>query len=313
MIINFGSMGNDFLVPSGMHLPARGETIVSKESFVLTPGGGKGMNQAVAAARAGAKVKMAGMVGRDGYGDAVLDTLKKEGVDISLIKVSDKAKTGVAFIFVSKDGSNSIINSAGANLVAKESDIPDAFLNKDAILMLQMEVDHAENWKLVKRARKNGARIVLNVAPADTVPAEVLKDLDYLIVNEIEAQQIAKVLKLELKGGDYAALAKAIAESCDLSCIITLGENGVVAFSEGRSYKVLALALDKVVDTTGAGDAFCGGFTASIDKGYSFEESLQRGCVTGGLACTAIGCQTALPMESEIDRYMARSAKRAAG
>ncbi len=211
------------------------------------------------------------------------------------------------------DGSNSIINSAGANLVAKESDIPDAFLNKDAILMLQMEVDHAENWKLVKRARKNGARIVLNVAPADTVPAEVLKDLDYLIVNEIEAQQIAKVLKLELKGGDYAALAKAIAESCDLSCIITLGENGVVAFSEGRSYKVPALELEKVVDTTGAGDAFCGGFTASIDKGYSFEESLQRGCVTGGLACTAIGCQTALPVESEIDRYMARSVKRAAG
>lgn len=313
MIINFGSMGNDFLVPSGMHLPARGETIVSKESFVLTPGGGKGMNQAVAAARAGATVKMAGMVGRDGYGDAVLSTLKKEGVDISLIKVSDKAKTGVAFIFVGKDGSNSIINSAGVNLIAKEADIPDSMLGKGTILMLQMEVDHAENWNLIKRARKNGARTVLNVAPADFVPPDALKDLDYLIVNEVEAQQIAKVLNLTLKGSDYAGLAKAIAESCDLSCIITLGEKGVVAFSEGCSYAVPALAIDKVVDTTGAGDAFCGGFTASIDKGYGFEESLQRGCITGGLACTAIGCQTALPMESEIDRYIAQTPRRATG
>lgn len=313
MIINFGSMGNDFLVPSGMHLPARGETIVSKEAFVLTPGGGKGMNQAVAAARAGATVKMAGMVGRDGYGDAVLDTLKKEGVDTSLIKVSNTAKTGVAFIFVGKDGSNSIINAAGANLLAKEADIPDALLGNGTILMIQMEVDHAENWKLVRRARKNGARTVLNVAPADFVPPEALKELDYLIVNEIEAQQIAKVLNIALKGEDYAGLAKAIAENCGLSCIITLGENGVVAWSEGKAYAVPALELKAVVDTTGAGDAFCGGFVAAIDQGYAFGEALQRGCITGGLACTAIGCQTALPTEDEINRYMAEKPKRAAG
>lgn len=303
MIINFGSMGNDFLVPSGKHLPQPGETIVSKESFVHTPGGGKGMNQAVAAARAGAQVKMAGKIGKDDYGQAVMDTLEQENVSTDLIETDPAIKTGVAFIFVDSQGNNSIINSAGANLQASQEIIPDNLLGPQTLVMIQMEVDYNQNWDLVHRAKSKGSKVMLNVAPADQVPVEVLEKLDYLVVNEIEAGQIAQTLELTYDKDDYSSLARKISEKCDLACIITLGEMGLVAFKDEQEYQKPAFPLDKVVDTTGAGDAFCGGFAASLDTGYSFEDALLRGNITGGLACTEIGCQVALPLKAEIDRY----------
>lgn len=310
-VISFGSMANDYFVPSGSTLPEPGETIVSTERVVLTPGGGKGMNQSIAAARAGSPTFMAGALGADIYGEAVLRTLKQDNVDTSLIHTDDAYGTGLAFIFVDKQGENCIICASGANQAARQGQIPDALLNDGTVLMMQMEVRPEENWALIDRASRLGARTILNFAPATTLTpdqhdrlAEALSQLDYLIVNEKEAEKIADILHLGSAGG-HEQIARAITGKYPrLSCTVTLGGAGSVTVAGGETYAMPAYGPVTVVDTTGAGDAFCGGFAAALEQGFPLREALMRASITGALACTALGCQEALPHKGRIDAAM---------
>ena len=183
MIVVFGSLNVDLTVPV-THLPEPGETVLGP-GYDMVPGG-KGANQALAAARAGAKVAMVGRVGRDGFADVALSELRAGGVDISRVE-RDEHPTGCALIAVDTKGQNQIVLATGAIAAALERQVPDEWLTPESLVIMQMEVWPAQNWALVARAASRGARVLLNAAPAGPIPGIALAALNWLIVNETEA------------------------------------------------------------------------------------------------------------------------------
>jgi ribokinase len=301
MIVVFGSLNIDFLAKC-THLPQPGETVITPQDYLEAPGG-KGMNQAVAAARAGACVMMAGKIGADGFGEKLRHILGQENINIDYLQTGAK-KTALAFIFVDEAGKNLIVVASGANMEAAAEQVPDSVLTREAILVLQMEVTSEQNWEIISRAKQNGTRIILNCAPMMPVPEASLKEIDYLIVNEIEAQQLASRLGLEASENKFKDLAVSFHSRYGMTCIITLGAAGAIAASREGITEVAALALDQVIDTTGAGDSFCGNFAAALDAGCTLQEAMKRACIGGSLACLKMGAQTALPSYADLEKYL---------
>lgn len=294
MIVDFGSLNVDLAIPVAK-LPAPGETVLGPD-YSTVPGG-KGANQALAAARAGAKVYMAGRVGRDGMAEIALGELKKAGVDITHVEPDDHP-TGIAAICIDRAGQNMIVVASGANMSALERQIPDALVGPGTIVMLQMEVWPAQNWALVARASARGAKVLLNAAPAGPIPGIALAALGWLIVNENEAVAVAASLGLGALGPKAAA--RAISRAADVAVIVTLGGEGAVAYSPDGDYAIGALPVTPV-DTVAAGDAFVGAFAAAIDAGADLPNALRYGSVAGGLACLVRGAQSSLPTKDMID------------
>ncbi len=298
-VVVFGSLNVDYLIPAEGALPLPGETVTSALPYTLTPGGGKGMNQAVAARRAGAAVTMIGALGADANGATVRKTLAAEGIADAAIKTGD-LPTGTAFIFLAADGENMILVSSGANNEVSAADLRADLLGPETILLFQMEVPLPEIVAALQEAQAAGAKTVLNLAPAKFPERDpeafrqALAGLDTLIVNQVEAQMLADWLGLAETGP--AALQAAI--GC-AHCIVTEGAAGVQAAGPEGLVSVPSHPVT-VRDTTGAGDAFCGGYAAARDAGLPFAEALSWGAVAGALACRAIGCQTALPYAAEI-------------
>ena len=295
MIVVFGSVNVDLVVPV-QRLPRAGETVLGP-GYRVVPGG-KGANQALAARRAGAEVRMAGAVGSDGFAGKALASLKAAAVDLSEVRKSP-LPTGAAFIAVDADGGNLIIVASGANQDAREGTLPAEWLGHDTVVVLQMEVPLWENWTLVSRAKRAGARILLNCAPAGAVPAEALADLDWLVVNESEAVIVARSQGAEI--ADATAAAQWLAKSRRVTVIVTLGEQGARAFlPDGRAWSIGTLPV-KPVDTTAAGDAFVGAFAAAVERGQDLPSALRYGSAAGALACTVAGAQPSLPLQSAIE------------
>jgi len=260
--------------------------------------GGKGANQAVAAAKAGAKVKFYGALGKGAHARFILDNFRSHKINTRGIIQTDEP-TGCAAIFTKPDGKHKIIVSQGANGEARADQIPDSVLNARTILLLQAELNPVENQKLMQRGKKAGAQIILNIAPAKPIDAKTLACVDYLIVNEPEAEALAQ--HLEIDASDLAQAAQTIAKRFSLMCIVTLGEKGSLAFSSEMENPIHTPALAiKVKDTVGAGDAFAGAFAAALAKELSPEIALRHAAVAGSLACRNFGAQTALPTEEEI-------------
>lgn len=285
VLIVFGSINLDltFALPA---LPTQGQTVIGPA--VQPQPGGKGANQAVAAARDGAIVALAGAVGRDGAADTALTGLAAAGVDLSRVMRSEVA-TGAAAICVDPAGRNQIAVGTGANAVARASQVEDAALGPTATLLLQMEVDAAETALLIRRARAAGARIVLNLAPAAALDGLGL--LDWLIVNEGEAAWLARFQSCEpTAAGLHAALG--------IGVVRTLGAGGVEAEPGGHR---LPAHPAVVVDTTGAGDCFAGVFAAALDRGQDVGAALHRANVAAGLSCARAGSQVSLPCAADID------------
>ena len=216
-VLVFGSVNADlvFAVPE---LPAPGRTVLG-EAYRALPGG-KGANQAVAAARDGARAALAGAVGRDPLADVALSAARVAGVDISRVAATD-APTGCAAICVDPAGRNQIAVAAGANALARAAQVEDAALGPDVVVVLEMEVPPTETAGLVARARARGARTVLNLAPAGPLPGGALRALDLLVVNEHEAAWLAARLGC---GADAAALRAALGGGPDVA--VTRGEAG---------------------------------------------------------------------------------------
>ena len=298
MIIVFGSINIDLVVPVE-RLPRPGETVLGP-GYTLVPGG-KGANQALAAARAGSEVRMVGRTGRDGFAEVALADLRTGGVDLSGV-AGDALPTGCALIPVDGEGRNLIVVAAGANSAARADQVPDTLLRKDAIVVLQMEVPLVENWRLVDRAKARGARVLLNCAPAAAVPPASLAKLDWLVVNETEAEILAG--RLGHTAAEPRAAGRAIAAAAGTTVIVTLGGEGAVAFSGAQAWSVGVLPV-KPVDTVAAGDAFVGAFAAAIDAGSDLPTALRRASVAGGLACTAAGAQPSLPTKAAIESRLA--------
>ncbi len=298
MIVVFGSINAD-LVMAVETLPRAGETVLCP-SYQVAPGG-KGANQAAAAARAGAKVAMFGQVGADGFGDLVVQALADAGVDTGGV-LRARAPTACAAIGVDKDGENQIIVASGANLQARADQVPDALLGPETTLVLQLEVPIEEIAALTARARRAGTRIILNAAPAGPVPEAVLRSLDVLVVNGIEAEALCQGIGGQGTGGPEAA-AMSLAETFGVMSVVTLGGEGARAFGPEGAWSVDALRITPV-DTTGAGDAFVGVLAASLDSARRFEQSLHRASVGAGLACLAEGAQAALADGAAIDERL---------
>ena len=303
MILDFGSINMD-LVMVVAALPRPGETVLC-DGYVTKPGG-KGSNQAVAAARAGARVAMAGAVGDDGFGQVMRATLAKDGIDTSLVAISERP-TGVAYICVDAGAENFIAVGSGANLAVRADQVPDDRLTPDTLLVLQMELPPEENWALLKRARARGCRAILNVAPAAPVPEAALRDLDLLVVNEHEALSIAGTLGLDTSTPQAAAAA--LSHKLDLTCVVTLGGAGAIAVGPGRDgdtdFAVPALPIQPV-DTTGAGDTFTGVLAAGLDAGLPLDQAMRRASVGAALACLALGAQESMPTAAAIDAALPR-------
>lgn len=295
MILVFGSLNADFFL-SVRTFPAPGETVLTPGALVKA--GGKGANQAAAAAKAGGLVKMVGAVGTDEVAKVPVTALRALGVDCSGMQVSELA-TGMAMIMVDERGENSIVVASGANTAVSAQAVAQTALNEDTILVMQMEVPPAENFKLLCRAKAAGVRTVLNVAPARPIPEADLKLADYLILNEIEADAVYNSL-FEKTFLGVEEKAAAIAEKTGGVCLITLGADGVVGAERGKMFKVSALPV-KPVDTTGAGDAFVGIFAAMLDNGLDTRQAARYAAAGAGLACLKIGAQEALPTLKEIE------------
>lgn len=301
MIVVFGSLNID-LVLRVERLPQPGETVKSP-LYDWFPGG-KGANQAIAAARASGtgKVAMVGKVGDDGFGTRCLNNLKKEGINVSGIGLS-ALPTGCATVTVDRAGENQIVVAAGANGEAAADQVPNEILGEGNVVLMQMEVKPDENWALIQRAAAKGATTILNLAPALAVPKYALEALDYLIVNQIEARQIAEKLDLHIED-DAMKLAHALAKNCNLTCIITIGSKGSVAAKDNQGWRMPAMQLAEIVDTTGSGDAFCGAFAAAIHAKKPIQEALRRASIAGSLACTKIGAQAGLPHDVDIEAHL---------
>lgn len=297
MIVVFGSINVDlvFALPS---LPQPGETVLGQDYRVVA--GGKGANQAVAAARDGARVAMIGRIGDDGFAAVVRASLADSGVDLAGVAVSARP-TGCAAICVDNAGRNQIAVASGANSDVRAAQAADALLGKDTTLVLQMEVPPAENAALIARARARGCRVILNLAPATKLDRAALSGVDVLVVNDVEGAWLAA--SLGIAAGEPAAMTRALAARLNVTVVMTLGERGVVAATGDATWSVGALAVTPV-DTTAAGDCFVGVLAASLDRGDGLGAALHRASVAAGLACTKAGAQPSLPVAELIDKSL---------
>ncbi len=293
-VLVFGSINADFFV-NVTELPRPGETVLSPT--YRTAAGGKGATQAGAAARAGSKVAMVGRIGADPFGQTLKDGLKAEGIDVSGIAASDQP-TGAAFIAIDARGENLILGAGGANLDARAADVPDALIGPETTLVLQMEVTPAETAALARRARKAGARVILNLAPALPPPDGLLDDISILVVNEREVEALAKHLGMPERDPEPAAWA--LSHHFNKTVIVTLGAEGAIALAPNGAWRIGALAVT-VADTVGAGDAFVGVLAASLDQGHALVAALKRASIAGGLACETAGAQAGLPVRARLD------------
>lgn len=296
-VLVVGSLNAD-LVVRAPRFPQPGETLSGEDLHVIP--GGKGANQAVAAARLGANVSMFGRVGKDNFGDFLLENLKTNNVDTQLIQ-RDDASTGTAIIVVDSNGQNSIVLSPGANGKVSTADVEHAsFLHHD-LLLLQLEIPTATVLRAAQRAKESKTRVILNPAPAKDIPDELVALADFIIPNETE---LSLLTGMEVKDLPSAVLAaRRLMQSGATTIIVTLGSNGALIVSESLVAPIKTYPV-KVVDTTAAGDVFIGGFATALLNNRSLEESVQYGCVCGALACTKFGAQPSLPTREEVEKFI---------
>ncbi len=289
MIVVFGSINLDliFLLPA---IPRPGETVLGPDTRIEP--GGKGANQAVAAARDGAAVVMAGAVGRDALAAGALRLMHDAGVDLSRVVETD-ATTGCAAIAVDPAGHNAISVGSGANRLARADQVEDGLLSPATTLVLQMEVPPAETAALIRRARPKGARILLNLAPAMALPADALRLVDLLLVNETEAEWLAR-------DRACAATASGLQAALAVDVVRTLGADGIDVATAAGAMRIPARPVT-TLDTTAAGDCFAGVLAAALDRGATLQAALHRANTAAALCCTRAGSQGSLPVTAEID------------
>lgn len=291
-----GSLNLDVVFCCGA-LPAPGETILCSD-FRSGPGG-KGLNQAVAARRAGAHVILVGAVGRDASGDTLVGVLEQEGIDPGRIVRLDDASTGLAHIMVDHDGENSIVVASGAN----KADFPLAPCIEGIeapVFLAQLEVGLAPITAFFAQAREAGGRTILNAAPAIREASALFGDSDILIVNEHELAHFSGTPCTASGEAAIAQAAQSVLVRKDQTIIVTLGGRGTQIVDATGSRRVPARPV-AVTDTTGAGDCFCGVLAASLAGGAELVEAVERANRAASLAVQRPGAATAMPTAAEID------------
>lgn len=299
-VIVFGSINMDLSV--GCRRPPRaGETLTGSD-FLTTPGG-KGANQAVAAARMGADVRMIGCVGNDPFGRELVGGLAGNGVDTTHVQVRQGVATGTAMILRS-DGESRIVVYPGANFALAAEDVcasVDDLAEPGDVLLCQLECDRPTTARVLLHAHEQGLRTILNAAPAHHLDPAAYQVVDLLCVNETECEALSRVLPTD-RWRQRDALDALRARGVR-NAIVTLGRRGSISMVGGTQVGTEAFRVT-AVDTTGAGDAFLGAIAAQVASGAPLRESLERAAVAGALACTKVGAQQAMPTVDEVNAVL---------
>lgn len=296
MIVVIGSINMD-LIGATERLPAPGETVSGSE-FTTSPGG-KGANQALAARRAGAEVRMVGATGTDSFAEDALALLGDAGADLRRVRRCEGA-TGIALILVDPDGENVIAVIPGANGKVTAADARDAIaaMTPGDTLLLQLEIPEASVRAALEAARDKGATSILNIAPLTEAVNRLAPLADIVIANETEFARLSgrRVETLE----EVRAELEALHAKTGQCVIVTLGGDGVLYARDGNIDHVPALRI-KPVDTVGAGDTFCGYLAEGLDSGLAFAEAVRRAAAAGALACLKPGAQPSIPLSADVE------------
>lgn len=306
-ILVIGSLNADLVVRSP-RFPKPGETI-SGEDLQIIPGG-KGANQAVAAARQGADVAMIGRVGSDSFGPFLIQNLKTNHVDASHVLTDDSA-TGTAIIIVDTNGQNSIVLSPGANGKVSSSDVERASSLNPGLTLLQLEIPIPIVLEAARNAKTNGSRIILNPAPAQALPEELIALSDFIIPNESELSLLSGLEVKDISTAEQAA--QVLLKQGAQNVVVTLGSHGALIVTKDKTTPVPSFKVE-VVDTTAAGDAFIGGFAAKLLESdlqadgkisdSELQQAVHYGCACGALAVTKFGAQPSLPTKAEVEQFL---------
>ncbi len=302
-IVVVGSSNTDMVVKTP-HIPAPGETVLGGE-FVMAAGG-KGANQAVAAARLDAQVTLVARLGKDVFGERALAGFRQEGIVTDHVAVDPEAASGVALIFVDADGENSIAVAPGANARLSPEDVQRAkgAIEAADVLLLQLEIPLETVQRAAEMAHRAGVRVILNPAPApaEPLPAELLAHVHVLTPNEGEAGLLAGVPVTGPQNGEAAA-RRLIGQGVGV-VIVTLGAQGALVVTPDLRQLVPGFSVD-AVDTTAAGDAFNGGLAVALAEGKPLAEAVRFANGCGALATTRLGAQPSLPMAGEVAAFIA--------
>ncbi len=265
--------------------------------------GGKGFNQAVAARRMGANVSLAGRLGDDGFAAGFHAAFAREGIDAGAVTVDRDAGTGIAVPLIEPDGSNSIVVAPRANMRLTPADVERAAsrIEASALLLLQLEVPTEASSAAARIARRAGALVILNPAPALPLPDELLRLTDILTPNEVEA---AALTRLSIDGIEAAfAGADRLRERGARTVVITLGAMGMIAVDDNVRLHLAAHRVD-VVDTTAAGDAFSGAMAAALAASMTLQDALRLANAAGARAVTRLGAEPSLPRRAEVESLL---------
>ena len=300
-VLVIGSLNMD-LVARCARLPAAGETLFGEDFF--TAFGGKGANQAVAAARLGGRVSMAGCVGNDAFGGQLIAGLRDAGIDAQCVTEVQRP-TGTALITVDAAGANTIVVISGANMQCDVALVDRALsgVTGPGVLLLQHEIPDAANAHAIRAARAAGWFIVLNPAPARPVPSELLPLIDIIAPNETEAAALTNQSVNSLadaRGAAHALLARGAR-----GVLITLGANGAL-YCDARQQWHCPAAVVQAIDTTAAGDAYLGALAAALAEGRALADSLGFAAAAAAIAVTRLGAQPSLATRTELDDFIAR-------
>lgn len=299
-VVVIGSLNMDIVVETEQY-PQVGETLMGKR-VNFTPGG-KGANQAVAAARLGAETTMIGAVGNDAFGEELLSSLRNNGINVDGVKRLDGFATGTALIFV-VDGDNSITVVPGANDEVEPADIDryEDKLRQADIVLLQLEIPVETVCYAAKKAKSLGKTVVLNPAPAQPLPDELLASVDYITPNRTE---LGRYTGMEAGGEDLELAMRSMKAKGTAHVVTTLGGAGSAYLDDNGTLCRIPGYPVKVVDTTGAGDCYNAGLAVSLARGQSLDESIRYATLVSGLAVTKFGAQKGMPTKEEARRFAA--------
>ena len=295
-----GSANTDFIMKLPA-LPKLGETV--GEGVFLQAFGGKGANQAVAAARAGGNVEFIGGLGADTLGQQTLANLQADGIDISLCVTTPNHATGTALILVDAQGNNSIAVAPGANFALTPDDIETCadVIRDSALIVIQMEIPAATVRRVLEIAEQHATPVLFNFAPARTKDLSVTSAMTILVVNELEAEALTGFTVSDITQAESAA--RNLLAHGSQSVIVTLGAQGSVAASHTDCFHVLAFDVTPV-DSTAAGDVFCGALATALVEAKSLPDAVLFATAAASLSVTRMGAQPSIPIRAEIEAFL---------
>jgi ribokinase len=295
-ILVIGSSNTDMVVQAA-HLPVPGETILGGTFFMNA--GGKGANQAVAAARLGAAITFIAKVGDDIFGKQAVELFRLEGIDTSYVITDPVQPSGVALITVDANAENCIVVASGANAVLMPADLlaAESAIKNAAIVLMQLEIPLETVQFAAGIAAENGVRVILNPAPACALPDELLEKVTIITPNETEAEMLTGIKITDIGSAEMAA--KALAGKGIETVIITLGAKGALLFTGGE-YSLIPAPIVKAVDTTAAGDVFNGALVVAIGERKSMMDAVTFACSAAALSVTKLGAQASAPYRREV-------------